>query len=91
MLWDEPSLLAQALVEAKTLPADPEDVINGILFQLYGNFFSPREDQAVLHILEHFISVNVMESDSPEAWLRENSFFSRLFSTYAKCALFLMG
>jgi len=53
MLWDDPYVLARPLADAKADDAfDADDVVYAILFSLYGNFFVPREEHAVLRIME---------------------------------------
>ena len=53
MLWDNPYLIARPLASAKANDAfDGDDVVYAVLFCLYGNLFTPREEQAVLRILE---------------------------------------
>jgi len=120
MLWDDPYLLARPLADAKADDAfDADDVVYAILFSLYGNFYVPREEHAVLRIMEvrrrtakppwrsgtltafcrrgvrgcrctgtqHLLQANIERSQSPQAWLRDNSLFSRMFMVYAKYAV----
>lgn len=86
IVWDTPMVLAQPLVEAILPNLDNDDTVYAIFFNLYGNFFTPREEHAVLAILEHFIVVNMEHRETPTSWLRENSLFTRMFTCYAKCA-----
>ena len=52
LLWDNPYFLARPLAEAKAETFDVDDVIYAVLFSIYGNLFTPREEQAVLRIME---------------------------------------
>jgi len=87
ILWDNPLLLAKPLANpkiVKDLGVDVDEVISSIFFGLYGNFFTPKEDQSVLRIIEHILIRSYETNDSPQSWLRENTIFSRMFTLFAK-------
>lgn len=52
LVWDRPSLIAEPIARGVRINADLDDVVHAILFNLYGNYFSPREEHAVLNILD---------------------------------------
>ena len=52
-IWENPSILAEALADNKVIAKyDADEIVHGLLFCLYGNFYPPKEERAVLQILE---------------------------------------
>jgi len=52
-LWENPRILAEALGDNKIISKyDADDIVHGLLFCLFGNFYPPREEIAILQIIE---------------------------------------
>jgi hypothetical protein len=52
-IWENPLILAEALGDNKVIAKyDLDEIVHGLLFCLYGNFYPPKEEQAVLQIIE---------------------------------------
>jgi len=52
-IWENPLLLGEALANSNVvLKYDLDEIVHGLLFALYGNFFDPTEEQCVLKIMD---------------------------------------